>query len=511
VPAPARPGALAVSQGRPFPPGDYPMIVVGTGPGGLQLSYSLRRRGVEHALISKDDGPGGMFRRFPMFGRLITCSRPQTPVEAGCPAYYRFDWNSMVAEVPEHRALVPEFMHDDNYFPAREEYAAALRTFVQRAAVPARYGCRWESTRRDDDGRFVLTTTDGEYRAPVVAFAIGMIEPWRPATTPGIEAVPHYVDIANRSLEDFRGKRVFVIGKRNSGFEIAHGLLAHARQIIIGSPHPVRPSIVTGFPTPPRARYVQPLEDHMFGGGTFVINVTLDSIDRTADGWRIQAQGTTKPGSYDFEADEVIACTGFGAGLGDLRDLGVRTFYKDRLPTQTAYWESTTVPGIYFAGAPTQGQAGMRKYGWPSHSASVGGFRFNAVVQARHIAEKHFGVQPARPEIDPAAAVDYLLEQATWESAIWSQKANLGRLLTFAAGTVRDDGIVPLSEFVDSTGPDAVAITVEVDREENLQPCVYVRQATGVTEHVFEPAWLHDYRTDDNRKRLGELVAPLGR
>ena len=52
-----------MSDGRPFPPGDYPLIVVGSGPGGLQASYSLRRLGVEHALISKDAGPGGMFRR----------------------------------------------------------------------------------------------------------------------------------------------------------------------------------------------------------------------------------------------------------------------------------------------------------------------------------------------------------------------------------------------------------------------------------------------------------------
>ena len=50
---------------RPFPPGDYPLVVVGTGPGGLQLSYDLRALGIEHALISKDSRPGGMFRPVP--------------------------------------------------------------------------------------------------------------------------------------------------------------------------------------------------------------------------------------------------------------------------------------------------------------------------------------------------------------------------------------------------------------------------------------------------------------
>jgi len=500
-----------VSDERPFPPGDYPAIVIGTGPGGLQSSYELRRLGIEHALISRDEGPGGMFRSFPMFGRLITASRPHTVVDRGCAAYFRFDWNSMVTDVPAHQALVPEFMAGNNYFPSREEMELSLATFADRAGVAARYGCEWLSTRRDDDGRFVLTTSDGEYRTAVAIFAVGMIQRWLPPT-PGLDAVPHYLDLVDRPLETFADRRVFIVGKRNSGFEVAHGLLAQAKQIVLGSPHPVRPSIATGFPTPPRARYVQPLEDAMFGGGTFVTDVTLDRVERSGDGYRVHTQGTTRPGEHVYEVDEVVACTGFGVGLGDLPSLGVGTFYKDRLPTQTAYWESTTVPGIFFAGAATQGQAGMRKHGWPSHSASVGGFRFNAIVQARHIAQTRFGVAPERREIDPATMAGYLLEQATWESALWSQQSNIARVVTFGHdGAACDEGWTPLVEFVDSSGPAAVAVAVETDREENIQPCVYVRGPAGVTEHTFEPAWMNDFRTDENRRRLEELIAGVRR
>lgn len=498
-----------MSDARPFPPGDYPLVVVGTGPGGLQVSYALRRLGVEHALISKDAGPGGMFRRFPMFGRLITCSRPRAIVDCGCPAYFRYDWNSMVTDEPAHQALVTEFMEGDNYFPSREEMEASLAAFADRAGVTARYDCTWESTRREDDGTFVLGTSDGDYRAKVVIFAVGMIEPWRPPT-PGIEDVPHYVDIADRGIDSFAGKRVFIIGKRNSGFEIANGLLAHACQLILGSPHGVRPSIATGFPTAPRARYVQPLEDALFGGGTFVVNVALERIERHADGYRVHAEGTTDPGKVVFDVDEVIACTGFATGLGDLREIGVQTFYKDRLPTQTPHWESATVPGIYFAGAAMQGQAGMRKHGWPSHSAAVGGFRFNAMVQARHIASRHFGIEVPRRALDPTTVVDYLLDQATSEAAIWSQQSNLARQVTFENGSAHDDGIAVLLDFVDAGGPDAVAITVETTSDGTLQPCAYVRRDGDVAEHEFGPAWMNDFRNEDNQERLKGLLAGLG-
>ena len=54
---------------RPFPPGEYPVVVIGSGPGGLQVSYALRRIGLDHAVLSADPSPGGMFRRWPFFQR----------------------------------------------------------------------------------------------------------------------------------------------------------------------------------------------------------------------------------------------------------------------------------------------------------------------------------------------------------------------------------------------------------------------------------------------------------
>lgn len=500
---------MAALAAGSYPPGDYPVVVVGTGPGGLQLSYELRRIGVRHALLSQDGGPGGMFRRFPLFHRLNTSSRRFAVVARDSMAFYRYDWNSLVSETPEHRALLPEFMDGEHYFPRRSEMAEALAQFATRAGVNARYGCRWESTRREDDGRFVLGTTDGEYRCTIAVFAVGMAEPWRP-DTPGIELVPHYDELRGRTAETFKGKRVFIIGKRNSAFEIADALLPWASQLVLGSPHHVRPSIITGVPTPPRARYLEVYEDHCFGGGSLVLDCAIERIERMGEAWRVHAEGTTTPGSMVFDVDEVIATTGFGTPLGDLRELGVATFYRDRLPTQTPFWESTTVPGIFFAGATTQGQAGLRKYGFPTGSASVGGFRHNASVQAVEIGRR-LGVEPERPSLQAADVVPYLLEQATNEGALWRQQAHLARIITIdGAEGPRDEGVLPLAPFVDSSGPDAVAIAIETDPEDNLQPAVYVRRDGQVTEHILPTGFLHDYRTPEHRAQLSALLSGLG-
>jgi len=41
-------------QERPFPPGAYPVIVIGSGPGGLQVAYELAREGIGHVQLVLD-------------------------------------------------------------------------------------------------------------------------------------------------------------------------------------------------------------------------------------------------------------------------------------------------------------------------------------------------------------------------------------------------------------------------------------------------------------------------
>ena len=482
---------------RPFPPGGYPVVVVGSGPGGLQASYCLSRLGVEHAVVSADDAPGGMFRNCPIFQRLLSWSKPEATAERGTRAYEWFDHNSLVADEPAHRALVPELMDRSYMVPSRAEMEAGLAAFAERIPVRVRYGCRWEGTRRADDGGLVLATSDGEYRCRAAVFAVGTTTPWRSAI-PGIEEVPHYVHTGRP--QDYQGRRVFVVGKRNSGFEIADGLLPWARQIVLGSPRPVQTSVIALATV--RARYLQPYEDFGLGGGTFALDLAVERIERTDSGWRVIGQGTTSPGAVDLAVDDVIAATGFTTPLLDLPALGVRTVSQGRIPALTHFWESEAGSGIYFAGNATQGAPGLRKHGVGASSPAVHGFRYNARVMARHLAETHLGAATPRERIEPDRLVPYLLEEASSAPELWAQKSYLARAVA-ADGTSE---IVPVAAFVDEPGPDAVAVAVEMNADGEVYPAVYVRRGGEIAERLLPAHQLNDYRGSDYERELRALL-----
>lgn len=484
----------------------YPVIVIGSGPGGLQVAYDLRAAGIEHLVLSADPGPGGMFRRFPLFQRLITWTKPYAPAERGTREYERYDWNSLIGGRAEERALVAGFMRGPTYFPSREEMEQGLVAFAERSGLQVRYNCRWESTRREDDGSFVVGTSDGEFRARALVVAVGTTQAWSPPI-PGIELATHYVDV--KAPEHYAGRSVFIIGKRNSGFEVADALLPWARQIVLGSPRPARISVIVGTTAAARARYLQPYEDHLLGGGHHVLDAAIERVERTADGFRVTTRGTTSPGMLVLDVDEVIAATGFTTPMLDLPSLGVALFNQGRLPVQTPFWESTTAPGIYFAGSITQGSIGLKKYGIPSNSAAVHGSRYNARVLARHLASK-LGEPPAPASLAREDIIGLLLNEATTGPELWNQMSYLARVVTFDPDRgILDEGVQPLAWFVDASGPDSVAITVEANGEGEIRPAVYVRRGTRVDEHILPSDPLLNFRTTEHRSALASALRGL--
>ena len=486
----------------PSPPGAYPVVVVGSGPGGLQMSYCLDRLGIRHAVLSADDGPGGMFRRFPLFERLISWTHRGAGPELSAREFEAHDQNSLLADEPELRGLVADRMAAGRRRPAREEMEGALRDFAERAELPVRYGCRWEATRREEDG-FVLGTSDGEFRCRAAVFAIGMTEPWV-APIPGLELGRHYVDVEH-SPGRYAGRRVLIVGKRNSAFEIGEALVAQdVRELTLVSPRP--PELSRLARSPLRPWYLTAYDEHVRGApGRYVLDASVERVERAADGFRAVLQDVMGD-EHVVEADDLIAATGFSAPLGDLPAAGLETVADGRLPVLTPLWEAIGLPGVFFAGNVTQAARGPVGRGTVNLSSMVCGYRYNARILARHLAERLSGRPAEGARLAPDAVVPFLANELARGPELAHQKGYLARVLRGNTRSgLNDVGVLPLELFLDEER-DGLAVTLELDAEERITPVVYVRRGSRVEEHVLPPHLLRRFDAPAYRAALGALV-----
>jgi hypothetical protein len=259
-----------------------------------------------------------------------------------------------------------------------------------------------------------------------------------------------------------------------------------------------------------RARYVQPYEDYVLGGGVLVLDASIQEVSKTGQRFAVRVRRSNTNEEILFEVDDVIAATGFQPPLRDLPQLGVVTFGRNKLPAVTPFWESVSVKGIHFAGTVSRAAGGLKKNGIPSNSGGVGGHRYNGRILARHIARTHFGVDVARPTVRAEDVPSFLLRELDHGPEMWHQRSYHCRVVSVSEGDgIRDEGIWPLAHFVDSQGPDAIAATLEASTQGETSPAFYVRKDNKVTEHLLAADPSMRYDTPDTRMALGEIVREI--
>jgi thioredoxin reductase len=395
---------------------DY--VIVGAGPGGLQLAYFLDRAGLDY-IVLESQRTGHFFSVFPRHRRLISNNKVHTGF-TDRDKNLRWDWNSLLTD-----GLTQLFTsYTGDYFPPADVLVTYLRDFRDRFGLNVLEQAHVVSVDRDSGGTFAVRLAGGrQLRARRVIIATGHTVPHTPAV-PGIELGEQYAEIST-DPSDYVNQRVLIVGKGNSGMETAENLFPVAASVHCLSPHPVRLAWTTHHVSDIRAVYHNTLDSYQLKMQNTVLDGTLVRIEPLPGGRRrvFFRYSHAKGQAWDLVVDRVLLCCGFRFDFG-IFGPGCRleTCHDGRWPAMTSSWESVSVPGLYFAGTLMQ----ARDYK-QSFSGFIHGFRYCIRLLSEILLERYHGrPRPGEPIGASAAALtSRIIDRASNASSIFQLPALL--------------------------------------------------------------------------------------
>jgi thioredoxin reductase len=364
------------------------ILIIGAGPYGLSLSAHLRGMRVDHRIVGRPVDhwrtymPKGMNLKSEPYGSYFSAPSPGHDLAAYCRAH-GLEYVERLGPLPLERFLGYADWFTSEVVPDVDDV-----TVTEIAA--------------DGDGFRVSFADADPITAQQVVVAMG-IRPFAhiPAELQGfpIDLVSHTSD--HHDLEDFRGRRVAVIGRGQSAMETAallHEAGAETQLIVRGhgihflDPNPEHISALGHIKRPTtklcegwhcafwntpfafrrlsesyrltKARTVLGpsgswwLRDRIEGVVDVLTDHRVKGAVAAGSGLQLLLDG---PKQSTVEVDHVMAGTGFKIDVAGLPELGANIVSRLRTaggyPVLTRNCESS-VPGLYFMGAPAAGSLG---------------------------------------------------------------------------------------------------------------------------------------------------------
>lgn len=194
---------------------EFDVIVIGAGPAGLALSYSLGQQGLSAVILERASEVGSSWGAMPDRLSLVSLWRS----------------NNLL---PEDRSYFSPF----SQVPA-QEFQRYLKGFFQKHRLDVRFGSHVTAL-DGEEGSFRVSTTQGEFRSRYVAVCTGYYSfPWVPPQFTKVTSLPvmHVRDYRNK--DQFKDKkRILIVGKRLSAGQLIEEL-APEHELLISARSPV--------------------------------------------------------------------------------------------------------------------------------------------------------------------------------------------------------------------------------------------------------------------------------
>lgn len=412
----------------------HKFIIIGGGPGGLQLAYNLQQAGADYLILERADIPGSTFATLPRHRTLISINKYNT----GCdnPEFnMRHDWNSLLCDDPDLR--FPNY--DREFFPNADNLVNYLRDFTERFALNIEYNTPVARIERDADGYQIEDTAGRVWNCEVLIIATGLAKP----NVPMIEGIEHAEQYTEMSLdrEEFTNKRVLIIGKKNSAFETADHLVPAAAMIHLVSPNSIRMAWKTHYVGDLRAVNNNILDTYQLKSQNAILDAEVAYIRPHGQQLKVAFNYSHANGEVEeIVYDRVLCCAGFKIETSMFGASATpQLAYNNKFPALTSGFESVNNPGMYFAGTLTH-SLDFRK----ATSGFIHGFRYNARALATLLANRYMAVDLPSDSLalDAHTVTQRMLDRVNHSGGLWQQPGFIADVAVRG-----DDGLTYIKEL----------------------------------------------------------------
>ncbi len=365
----------------------YANIILGAGPGGLQMGYFFKKLGLDYLILDKASEVGSFFRKFPIGRKLISFN----VARKGEDPYFamRSDWNSFNQRDSENPVWFPEF--DSDELPSAESLVKYFEAFHSRHILNTQLNTEISKISKHDDQFELHAENDRIYHCSNLYVATG----YNKNKTPSFDGVEHCLTYweSDFKRDQFLNKSVLIIGKGNSALELADYLQGCTSSTSIVSPNPIKEATHTRYVGHVRRTHGMIFDKNMLKVGSSIFNANVKCVTPAHNGvgYNVTLDYTYDPRIIEKYFDYVILATGFRFDETIFDESCTPELCNgSKFMAQTPEYESTNVPNLFALGAQMHALDFNKAAGGFIH-----GFRWSEEFLAKLILKKQTGTDLA--------------------------------------------------------------------------------------------------------------------
>ncbi|XP_019642663.1 PREDICTED: FAD-dependent oxidoreductase domain-containing protein 2-like [Branchiostoma belcheri] len=432
---------------------DY--LVIGAGPSGLQMGFYLERAGRDYLILERGDGAGTFYKTYPRHRKLISINKRNTG-KTNKEFNMRHDWNSLLSD--DDSLQIRHYSKE--FFPQADILVQYLHDYATKLKLKVQYSTDVKGVSRVanhtaiSNHLFILRDQNNRtYACQTLIVATGV---WVP-NVPDIKGLEHTVGYEDMSLDpdDYEGKTVLILGRGNSAFETADHIMHATNLIHMFARSRVRLSWATHYVGDLRAINNGLLDTYQLKSLDAVLEANVEKLkilnvsgklylDVYDDDEDIPEEEETErdpnmPPKMPVDNfavrdpyDVIIRALGFkfdNSIFDESTAVEMGRNRKSKYPTIKHNYESSTVPGMFFAGTCTH-SLDFRK----SAGGFIHGFRYTARAMSHLLEWRNHGVPWPSVSLPTTQLLSTIVKRLNEGSGFYQMFSVLGDIIILKNG-----------------------------------------------------------------------------